>query len=107
MSRTSQLFDLQQIDSNLDRRTARLRRIEEDMVDTPALLAARQVHQEARDLLTSRQAQLRDITHEAEDTSARARTQEKRLYDGSVKNPKELAQIQEEVSHLKDRIRSL
>ncbi len=29
------------------------------------------------------------------------------MYDGSVKNPKELGQMQEEVAHLKERIKSL
>lgn len=107
MSRVSQLFDLQQIDSNLDRRAARLRQIEELMVDTPALISARAALDDARNLLAARQDELKRLTHESEDVSGRARAQEKRLYDGSVKNPKELAQIQEEVGHLKSRNRSL
>jgi uncharacterized protein len=107
MTRISQLFDLQQIDTGLDRRGARLRQIDEQTADTPELIAARQAHAEAQHLVSERQTALKRLTEEAEDTSRRAKTQEKRLYDGSVKNPKELGQIQEEVGHLKSRLKSL
>lgn len=105
MSRISQLFDLQQIDTGLDRRVARMRQIDEQTADSPALLAARASHQEAADVLSERQAQLKRLTHEADDVSARLKSQEKRLYDGTIKNPKELTQVQEEVFHLKARLK--
>jgi predicted nucleic acid-binding Zn-ribbon protein len=107
MTRISQLFDLQQIDTGLDRRSARLRQIDEQMVDTPELVAARQAHAESQNLVNERQSALKRLTDEAEDVSRRAKGQEKRLYDGSIKNPKELGQIQEEVAHLKSRLKSL
>jgi uncharacterized protein len=107
MSRISQLFDLQQIDSSLDRRVARMRQIDEQMVDSPELIAARAAHQEARALLAGRQAVLKRLSYDAEDVSTRLKTQEKRLYGGTIKNPKELSQVQEEVDHLKTRIRTL
>src|SRR5437764_11976914 len=107
MSRVSQLFDLQQIDSGLDSRVARMRRIDEQMVDSPELIAARAAHEEARALLASRQADLKHLTHDAEDVSIRLKSQEKHLYDGSIKNPKELSQVHEEVSHLKAPLRAL
>lgn len=103
MTRVSQLYDLQQIDSGLDRRIARLRQIDEQMVDSPALLAAREAHYEAQALLTQRQNLLKQLSQEAEDLAARIKTQDKRLYDGSIKNPKELGQIHAEVAHMKQR----
>src|SRR3954466_6888847 len=103
MSRISQLFDLQQIDSGLDRRVARMRQIDEQMADGPALVAAKEAHQEATNLVSERQAMLKQLTHEADEVSTRLKTQEKRLYDGTIKNPKELTQVQEEVFHLKTR----
>src|SRR5207302_9198696 len=45
------------------------------------------------------------LTHEADDVSGRLKRQEKSLYDGSIKNPKELSQVQEEVWHLKSRFK--
>ncbi|MFL5735625.1 MAG: zinc ribbon domain-containing protein [Chloroflexia bacterium] len=107
MSRISQLFDLQQIDSSLDSRVARMRLIDAQMVDSPELLAARGAHEEARALLSARQTALKRLTYDAEDVSTRLKAQEKRLYGGSIKNPKELSQVQEEVDHLKSRIKAL
>src|SRR3954454_15399747 len=103
MSRISQLFDLQQIDTGLDRRVARMRKIDEQMADGPTLISAKEAHLEANTLLTDRQAALKQLTHEADEVSTRLKTQEKRLYDGTIKNPKELTQVQEEVFHLKTR----
>src|SRR5438132_13780221 len=105
MSRVSQLYDLQQIDSALDSRAARLRQIDEEMGDTPALIIARSTHQEAQSQLAGRQAELRKLSHDVEDTTTRLRIQEKRLYDGKIKNPKELSAVQEEVGHLKSRLK--
>jgi uncharacterized protein len=107
MSRISQLFDLQQIDSSLDRRVARMRQIDEQMVDSPELIAARAAQGEARASLARRQAALKQLSRDAEDLSIRLKTQEKRLYDGKIKNPKELSQVQEEVEHVKSRLKSL
>jgi uncharacterized protein len=107
MSRISQLFDLQQIDSSLDRRVARMREIDAQMGDSPELVAARAAHDEARALLARHQAGLKHHTHDAEDVAIRLKMQEKRLYGGSIKNPKELSQVQDEVNHMKSRIKAL
>jgi predicted nucleic acid-binding Zn-ribbon protein len=107
MSRISQLFDLQQIDSGLDRRVARMRQIDEGMLDSPELVAARESYDLSRRTLMERQAELKRLSHEADETSTRLKAQEKRLYDGSIKDPKELTQVQQEVWHLKTRFKSL
>ncbi|HUP28166.1 MAG TPA: C4-type zinc ribbon domain-containing protein [Chloroflexia bacterium] len=106
MSRTGQLYDLQQIDSALDSRVARMRQIDQQMVDSPELIAARNAHQEAASYHSDLQARLKQASHEVEDTSNRIRIQDKRLYDGSIKNPKELGQVQDEVAHLKSRLKT-
>ena len=106
MNRLGQLFELQQIDSGLDSRLARMRQLDAQMVDSPELIAARAAHEEARAVLVGKQAELKHLSHEAEDTSTRLKTFEKRLYDGSIKNPKELSQVQEEVGHLRSRFKT-
>src|ERR1044072_5116777 len=63
MSRVSQLFDLQQIDSSVARR----RQIDEQMVDSPELIAGRAASEEARGILAQRQAELKRLQYEAED----------------------------------------
>lgn len=107
MSRLSQLYDLQLIDSGLDSRVARMRQIDEQMLDSAELLAARARLEEITAVLASEQSSLKKISRETEDTSTRMRSHEKRLYDGSIKNPKELGQVSEEVSHLKARLKEL
>src|SRR5205814_9204973 len=70
----------------------------EQMVDGPELIASRTALDEARALLAGRQATLKRLSHEGEDASIRLKAQEKRLYDGNIKNPKELSQVQDRKS---------
>lgn len=103
MSRSAQLYDLQQIDTGLDSRVARMRLIDEQLASSPKVLAAQAALDEATSRLADEQARLKRASHELEDTSTRLTALEKRLYNGSVKNPKELGQIQAEVLHLRER----
>ena len=106
MSRTGPLYDLQQIDSALDSRVARMRHIDEQAVESADLIAARAAREESAAYLKAMQARLKQASHDSDETASRIRTQDKRLYDGSIKNPKELGQVQEEVGHLKLRLKS-
>ena len=105
MSRVTPLYELQQVDSALQSRVARMRQIDEGMADSPELLAARSAAEEAASYLAGLQDRLRKSSEAVDDTSRRIKTQDKRLYDGSIKNPKELGQVQEEVQHLKARLK--
>ena len=107
MSRISLLFDLQQIDSALDKFGARLKQLESQMVDSPELIAARADHEQSVQEHATRHAELKQLSHETEEVSSRLKLQEKRLYDGTIKNPKELGQVQEEAWHLKARFKTL
>jgi predicted nucleic acid-binding Zn-ribbon protein len=107
MSRVASLYDLQMIDSGLNSRVTRMRQIDEQMADSPELLAARSALEEASARLAAEQASLRQLSHDGDETSTRLRSLEKKMYDGSVKNPKELGQMQEEVGHLRERAKSL
>ena len=101
MNRTVPLYNLQLIDSALASRVARMREIDGSMADSPELVAAYSAHVAADTLHTSAQSTLKKLAHEAEESTTRLRSQEARLYSGSIKNPKELSQVQEEVEHLK------
>ncbi|MDQ6694962.1 MAG: C4-type zinc ribbon domain-containing protein [Chloroflexota bacterium] len=105
MSRITPLYELQQIDSGLSSRILRMRQIDNLMVDGPELLSVRAVYEEIAARLAAEQASLKKLSHIAEETSTRLRTLEKRLYDGTIKSPKELNQAQEEVGHLKLRLK--
>jgi predicted nucleic acid-binding Zn-ribbon protein len=107
MSRAGQLYDLQQIDSGLDSRVARMRQIDAAMADNEEIVAARASNDEAAAALEREQAQLKRLSHESEETSTRLKMLERKMYDGSIKNPKELGQMGEEVAHLKARHKTL
>jgi predicted nucleic acid-binding Zn-ribbon protein len=107
MSRASQLYDLQQIDSGLDSRVGRMRQIDEGMSDSAELAAARAANDEAAGVLAREQANLKRLSREADETSVRLKMLERKMYDGSIKNPKELGQMGEEVAHLKARLKTL
>jgi hypothetical protein len=82
-----------------------MRQIDDLMADSPALVEARVALEEASSRLAEEQSRLKKLSREAEDTSARLKMLEKRLFDGSIRNPKELSKAQEEVEHLKGRLR--
>ncbi len=105
MSRITPLYELQQIDSALVSRVARMREIDEQMHDSPRLLAARAEAAEAAELLGGEQARLKQASYTVDDAAGRIRTQDSRLYSGNIKNPKELRQVQEDLVHLKERQR--
>jgi predicted nucleic acid-binding Zn-ribbon protein len=107
MSRVGPLYDLQQIDTGLDSRVARMRQIDEQMGDSPELVAARANFEGTSSRLAAEQSTLKQLSHDTEETTGRMKALEKKMYDGSVKNPKELAQMQEEVFHLKGRLKTL
>ncbi|MGA7729765.1 MAG: hypothetical protein WCD37_00685 [Chloroflexia bacterium] len=107
MSRANQLYDLQQIDSGLDSRVGRMRQIDDGMSDSAELAAARAANDEAAGILAREQANLKRLSREADEASVRLKMLERKLYDGSIKNPKELGQMGEEVAHLKARLKTL
>ncbi len=107
MSRTSALYELQQIDSGLDSRVARMRQIDERMGDSEELTSARVQYEEIAERLAQEQAKLKTLSHDSEETGSRLRVLDRKMYDGSVKNPKELGQMQEEAAHLRVRVKTL
>jgi uncharacterized protein len=100
------LLDLQRIDSEIDRLELRHGQLEAG----EELSAARKEMEEAEarlgeirlavDAVTSESKRLE---HEIESMNAKLAAEEKRMYDGSIANAKELEALQHEISSLKDR----
>jgi predicted nucleic acid-binding Zn-ribbon protein len=101
LSRTTQLYDLQQVDSALDERVARHHAVTASLNDTAELDAARAARVAAATALTEAQVHLRVLNGDLEALSAKLAGEEKKLFGGSVKNPKELRSIEQEVESLK------
>jgi predicted nucleic acid-binding Zn-ribbon protein len=103
---TARLLTLQEIDTAIDRLGAR----EEVLESGGELAAARNQADAAERALGELRLQLdvvgRDqskLEHEIDSLTQKAAAEEKRLYDGSVVNAKELASIQHEIENLKRR----
>jgi predicted nucleic acid-binding Zn-ribbon protein len=101
MSSVSDLYLLQELDSALDQATARLEEIERLLEETEELILARQVKEEsdlAVDELRSRQ---KDIDWQVEEVRTKVASVDTKLYGGSVRNPKELSDLDADLRSLK------
>jgi predicted nucleic acid-binding Zn-ribbon protein len=101
MTSASDLFALQEIDLRRDARRAIIADIEARLGETQEVVDAREAVDAAEANLKDLQAQQRRLDDRLEDLDAKARPLEKKLYDGSVRNPKELTDMQRELQHFK------
>lgn len=100
MSQIHLLFHLQQIDSEINEKKARLREVLQAQQQTGPLLAARQKTQETDAARQQLRNQLKDLELELGGVNAKAQQSERRLYSGKVTNPKELTDLQHEIEAL-------
>jgi len=103
VSRTTQLYDLQQVDTALYERVARHHAIAAALADHVEIEAARAAREAAAHALTEAQVAARLLTGEIEDLTAKISAEDAKLFGGAVKNPKELRSIELEVESLKRR----
>ncbi|HVB24297.1 MAG TPA: C4-type zinc ribbon domain-containing protein [Ktedonobacteraceae bacterium] len=94
------LYQLQQIDLELDRLTTEQQSLSNSLQDNATLQKARTEHTSAQQQLRAGQQAQKEAEWTLEDLSRRISTQEQRLYNGTVSNPKELASLQQEVQRL-------
>ena len=101
MSQISNLYRLQQIDSQLDTINSKLISIETMLLDNSSFLAAQQYFTEAEELHKLSSKKLRDAEIKSYDTRIKIEFAEASLYAGKIQNPKELQELQNEVASLK------
>ncbi len=101
MSSVLELFSLQLLDGEAASLRAALADVESRLSGDEALDDARARLATAADALASTRHEQRRLEAEIADYSARIAPEDRRLYDGSVRNPKELGSIQHEVELLK------
>jgi len=103
MNRSHLLYRLQTIDLEIGHGQRRLEEVEAGLGESAELRQARRAVQKAEDELSRWRTTLRDLELEARSLTAIITLAEERLYSGRVTNPKELANLQDEVSYLKRR----
>ena len=104
MPQVADLASLQEYDDILAGLTTELEGARADLEDDEALQAAQGAATEADERCASLEREQRRLEGEIDGLVARVEREEKRLYDGSVKLPKELEGIQQEVSLLRSRL---
>ncbi len=101
MGRSENLYHLQRIDSQLDGHHRRIREIQTILEDDQIVKSARAQTDSAQSQLNEAQKQLRSDRAIVQDQRAKIEDSDKRLYSGTITNPKELEDIQDEVAALK------
>jgi len=98
-------YDLQQIDLDLEKKAEALSQVESQLSHNEALTEAKAEVERKRENLAG--LEKKEITAEwvVDDLEAKAGPLQKKLYAGSVKNPKELMGLQQQVEQLKSQIR--
>jgi predicted nucleic acid-binding Zn-ribbon protein len=101
VTRVSNLFRLQTLDSQVDSHDARLAEIDSALARHPELDQARTEEEIARTGQEAARLALRKAEEDARLQQQRIVDTDKMLYGGSVRNPKELQDLQEEAASLR------
>jgi predicted nucleic acid-binding Zn-ribbon protein len=101
MAPTRELLLLQEVDSALDSSRASLADAESRMGESDDVAALRARVTELRAAARDAEAVQKDVDLEADALRTKIAGEEAKLYSGSIKNPKELKDLQEEVDQLK------
>jgi hypothetical protein len=101
-TKAASLYQLQQLDSDIERAAAEAQAINVALQDDSALRQAQQALETAQRALQQCQQALRVAEQELADLAARIKAHNDRLYSGSVTNPRELGSLQQEVQHLRE-----
>jgi predicted nucleic acid-binding Zn-ribbon protein len=103
MSKAKQLYELQEIDLDIIQKTETLEQIKNQIGKDDDLLSARDELDTARKQLVELEHQQRTAEWTVDEAEKKIASEEKKLYEGSVKNPRELMGLQHEVELLKEK----
>ncbi len=101
MTATRELLELQSIDIEIEQQRARLAEIAPLLGDDSALRTLAEQASSSRNTLDNALARQKELDDAIADYTAKIETAEARLYSGSVKNPRELQNLQADVNMLK------
>ena len=101
MSRPRNLYVLQRIDSQIDEHNRRLKEIAEALGDKQELMEAQTRLATAQAEMDASQKLLKEAEQKVREQRQKIQRTESTLYGGKVRNPKELADLQDEAEALK------
>ena len=101
MSKAKQLHELQEIDLDIERKTKTLAQIRSHLGKDDDLVAARATLDTALKHQIDLEHQQRTAEWGVDELGTKIAAEEKKLYEGSVKNPRELMSLQHEIELIK------
>lgn len=101
MSYTQQLYQLQQVDSQIDANNRRLEEIAANLVETDALKTAKKEFSQAQAEHKQCRTIVTDLDLEVKGLQQKITQHERRLYSGKLVNPKEASSLQDEIASTK------
>ena len=105
MNLGKQLYDLQQIDLDLESKAELLGRVNSQLSEDRALVEAKAEAEIKQKHLAELEKKQKAEEWATEDLQAKASPLQKKLDTGATRNPKELLSLQEQVKHLKQQLR--
>ena len=103
MNLAQQLYQLQEVDLELESNEQAMRQKASQLGESHKVVSVRTELSSQREHLEELKRQQHAAEWEIEDLNGKITTLERKLYDGSIRNPKELANLQHEVEGLKAR----
>ncbi|MCL4534982.1 MAG: C4-type zinc ribbon domain-containing protein [Bacteroidetes bacterium] len=101
MSEAPRLYELQTIDLEIEEKERRLAEVEASLGESEALLQARARLQEAQATVAQQETQLRDTDMELGNQADKTKQAEEKLYGGTVRSPRELGSLEQDVRALR------
>lgn len=106
MSQRSSLNHLQTLDTKLDNIRNRIQEIDEIINSDKDIQALKNSVSNSEDIVRKRSTKLKNVVAEVNTVQRKITANENKLYSGSIKNPKELQDLQTELQSLKKRLQA-
>jgi len=106
MSLAGQLYKLQQLDLELQKKQQELNEVENQLSDNKALVVAESKVASQKEQLEDAKRKQKSSEWELEDLQEKVRQIDSKLYSGKTKDPKELVNLEKEVKGLKSQIKT-
>lgn len=107
MSRSEKLYSLQLLDTAIDNARKRLKEIDQILGDDKTLQEAEQAYKDTKIVAEEKYKVLRERERKVSDQNTKIDQNQKKLYSGSITNPKELEDLQLEANSLSKYLRVL
>jgi len=106
MSLVGQLYQLQQLDLELQNKQQELKKVENQLIDDKALAVTESKHASQCEQLGDARRKQKSCEWELEDLQEKVKQIDRKLYDGTTKDAKELVNLGKEVKSLQNQIKT-